>query len=190
MPTTTPRQAVQRISNKSATIRHTATTIQQLERSQSITEIEFDLAENVRKRQECVPVTSSHGGSQPNFAAIIYAGRRKKRWRSVVYFLSKYDRKKIVQTGNSFGNHGHLRSLRMVPFDRRQNFLYFLFSGPHAYLVLFWSYSIKTILQKMKVGCYGKVPWKFENRGTDRSSTAIAGPNGETAWKSIQCKLR
>ena len=31
----------------------------------------------------------------------------------------------------------------MVPFDRRQNFIYFLFPGPHAYLASFWSYGEK-----------------------------------------------
>ena len=38
---------------------------------------------------------------------------------------------RLVQTGNSFGSQGHPKSLRMVPFDRRQNFLYFLFPGPY-----------------------------------------------------------
>ena len=33
----------------------------------------------------------------------------------------------VVQTGSSCGNRGHPRSLKIVPFDRRQNFLYFLF---------------------------------------------------------------
>jgi len=33
----------------------------------------------------------------------------------------------VVQTGSSCGNQGHPRSLKSVPFDRRQNFLYFLF---------------------------------------------------------------
>jgi len=40
----------------------------------------------------------------------------------------------LVQTGSSFGTQGHPRSLRMVPFDRRQNFLYFLPTELYAYL--------------------------------------------------------
>ena len=33
--------------------------------------------------------------------------------------------------------------------------------------------------KRFKLVCYGNVFWKFENRGSDRSSTAIAEPNGE-----------
>jgi len=51
----------------------------------------------------------------------------------------------------------------MVPLDRRQNFLHFLFPGPCAYLASFWSYGGKTKFQKTKVGCHGNVQWKFEN---------------------------
>ena len=35
------------------------------------------------------------------------------------------------------------------------------------------------ISEKDLLVCYGNVFWKFENRGSDRSSTAIAEPNGE-----------
>jgi len=48
----------------------------------------------------------------------------------------------------------------------------------------------KTKFQKTKVGCYGIVLWKFVKQGSDRSSTPIAEPDGETAWKSVQSKLR
>jgi len=33
----------------------------------------------------------------------------------------------VVQTGSSFGSQNHPKSLRMVPLDRRQNFLHILF---------------------------------------------------------------
>ena len=49
----------------------------------------------------------------------------------------------VVQTRSSFGSQGHPRSLRMVPLDIRRNFLHFLFPGPCAYLVSFWSYGEK-----------------------------------------------
>ena len=89
----------------------------------------------------------------------------------------------VVQTGSSFGSQVYPRSLRMVPSDRRQNFLHFLFPGPRAYLASFWSYGEKTKFQKKKVGCHGNVPRKFENRGSDRSSAAIAELNGENRVK-------
>ena len=41
----------------------------------------------------------------------------------------------------------------------------------------------KTKFQKTIVGCYGNVPWKIKNRGSDWSSTAIAEPNGENRVK-------
>ena len=72
----------------------------------------------------------------------------------------------------------------MMPFDRRQNFLYFLLTEVFAYLASFTSYGEKTKLQKTKIGCYGNVPGKFEkNRGSGRSSTAVAEPNGENHVK-------
>jgi len=46
--------------------------------------------------------------------------------------LSAREKNGVVQTGSSFGSQGHPKSLRMVPFDRRQNFLYFPFSRPCA----------------------------------------------------------
>jgi len=55
-----------------------STTIQQIE--PSMTKIASVLAENVRKRQKVVPVAASLDGSQPNFAAIVYAGRPTS-WR-------------------------------------------------------------------------------------------------------------
>ena len=42
----------------------------------------------------------------------------------------------LVQTRSSFGTQGHPRSLRKVPFDRKQNFLYFLPTELYAYLVI------------------------------------------------------
>jgi len=64
----------------------------------------------------------------------------------------------LVQTGSSFCTQGHPPSLRMVPFDRRQNFLYFLFPRSYANFASFWGYGINTRLQKTKVGCYSNVP--------------------------------
>ena len=52
---------------------------------------------------------------------------------------------------------GHPKSLWMMPLDGRQNFLYFLLPGPYDYLASFWSYGIKTKLQKMKIGCHGNI---------------------------------
>ena len=49
----------------------------------------------------------------------------------------------VAQTGSNVGTQGHPRSLRMVPSDRRQNFLHFLFPGPCAYLASFLSYGEK-----------------------------------------------
>jgi len=70
------------------------------------------------------------------------AGEKKRR-RSVAYFLSKSDLKQQYKPGAVLALRGHLRSLPMVPFDRRQNLLYFLFPGPCAYLMSFWSYGEK-----------------------------------------------
>ena len=67
-----------------------------------------------------------------------------------------------------------------MPFDRKQNFLHFPFPSPWAYLASFCSYDEKTKFHRTKVGCYGNVPWRFKNRCSDRSSTAIAELSSES----------
>jgi len=62
----------------------------------------------------------------------------------------------VVQTGSSFGSEGYPRSLRMVPSDRRQNFLHFLFPGPRAYLASFWSYGEKNEISEKE----SWLPWQ------------------------------
>jgi len=47
----------------------------------------------------------------------------------VLYFFEQIGLEGVVQTGRRFGSQGHPRSLQMVQFDRRQNFLYFPFPG-------------------------------------------------------------
>ena len=72
----------------------------------------------------------------------------------------------------------------MVPSDRRQNFLHFLFPGPCAYLASFLSYGKKTKFQKKKLVAMAtslensKIEVRFRS-----SSTAIAEPNGENRVK-------
>jgi len=69
------------------------------------------------------------------------AGQKKAKINRVLF--KQIGSEGAVQTGSSFGCQGHLRSLRMVPFDSRQNFLYFPFPGQCAYLASFWSYGKK-----------------------------------------------
>ena len=85
----------------------------------------------------------------------------------------------VVQTGNSFGSQGHPRSLRMVSFDKRQTCLHFLVPISRR----FGATAKKRYFIKRKLVCYGNVFWKFENRCSDRSSTAIAEPNVENRVK-------
>jgi len=82
---------------------------------------------------------------------------------------------RLLQTGCSFGTHGYPRSLRMVPFDRRQNFLYF-----H-----------KTNYMTIS-SCFGVSAWKRNCRKNwflwqrplrNHSSTAIAEHNVENRVK-------
>jgi len=89
----------------------------------------------------------------------------------------------LVQTRSSFGNRGQLMSLRMVPFDRRQNFLYFLFPGSYATSHHFGVTAWKLNFRKRKlVATATSLRW-IENRRSDHSSTDIAKPNGENNVK-------
>jgi len=110
----------------------------------------------------------------------------KKRWRSVAYFLSKSDLKQQYKPGAVLALRGHLRSLPMVPFDRRQNFLYFLFPGPCAYLMSFWSYGEKNESSENQSWLLWKRPLKiqksrfrsfiYSHSGTERESCVKIHP--------------
>jgi len=88
--------------------------------------------------------------SNPMFAAVINASRpaswRKNgedRSRSLLFEQIGAEGVVAYKAEAVFGSPGHPRSLRVVPSDRRQNFLHFLFPGPCAYLASFWSYGEK-----------------------------------------------
>ena len=166
MPTTTPRQVVRRISNKSATIRQSTTSLRQV--------YNCTINRTSRSGGKCAKMTKicSLEGSQPNFVAIIYAGRpiicRKKTQIGRVLF-KQIRLEGVVQTRSSFGNQGHPRSLRLVPFNRRQNFPYCLFPEPYAYLKKQKLVVMATFLEKSKI----------EVHLLTYLLTAIAEPNGE-----------
>jgi len=94
-----------------------------------------------------------------------------------------------VQTGTSFDSQGHPRSLWMVPFDRRQNFIYFLFPGPHAYLASFWSYGEKNEISENESWLPWQRPLKIRKSRFRCSSTATAEPNGENRVKIHPVKV-
>ena len=89
----------------------------------------------------------------------------------------------VVQTGSGFGCQGHSRSLRIVPFDRKQNFLYFLFPGPCAYLASFWSYGEKNEIAEKENWLLWQRLWKIRKSRFRSSSTAIAETNGKNRVK-------
>jgi len=92
----------------------------------------------------------------------------------------------LVQTGSSFGSRGHYGWCHST----RQNFLYFLYLEPYAYLASFWSYGVETKLQKIKIGCYGNVPRWIENRGSGHYLQPWWNRMVKTTWKSVQWKSR
>ena len=96
-----------------------------------------------------------------NFAGIIYTGRPnswRKHGEGRFRTFELIGPEEVVQTGISFGSQGHSRSLRMVLFDSRQNFLYFSLWGMCLSRVVLSLRRKKTKLQKTKIGCYGNVP--------------------------------
>ena len=90
-----------------------------------------------------------------------------------------------LQTGTSVGSQVHPRSLRMVPSDRRQNFLHFLFPVvPCSYLASFLSYGEKNEISEKESWLPWQRPLKIRKLPcSDRSSTATAEPNGENRVK-------
>jgi len=82
------------------------------------------------------------------------------------------------QTGSSFSSQGYQMSLRMVQFNRRQNFLYFHLLGPYGYLASFWSYGEKNEISENESWLLWQRPLKikktsfssfiYSNRGTER----------------------
>jgi len=74
----------------------------------------------------------------------------------------------------------------------RQETKFYIFSFPRTTClsrVVLELRRKKTKFQKTRVGCHGNVPWKFENRGSDCSSTATAEPNGENRVKIHPVKV-
>jgi len=160
-----------------------STTIQQVEWLES----EHD-RNSVRSGRKCPKMTKncSHGnsleGQQPNFAGI------KKRRRSIAYFLNKLDPKEqykleaVLAVRVTWGHYGWCHSTA-------DKISYIFLSLDNVPISHHFGVMAKNKFRRTKVGCHGNVPWKFKNRGSDRSSTAIAEPNGENRVKLHSVKV-
>ena len=191
MPKTTPWQAVQQIPIKSATIRQSETSLWHVhyyttnrtngdraeQNSDRIGRKMSENDENLFPWQR--PLRDSNQILQQS-STLVGLPAGEKTGKIVHILFEQIEPERVVKTGSSFGSQNQPRSLRMVPFDRRQNFLHFLCPRPCAYLASFLSYGEKMKFRKKKVGFHGSVPWKIKNRGSDWSSTATAEPNVKT----------
>ena len=115
-----------------------------------------------------------------------YAYHRQKKMAVIGYILfEQIGPKGVVQTRSSFGCQGHPKSLRMVPFDRRQNVLYFPCPGPYACLPSLWSFGKKrngNVPRKIEVEIVHLQPWR--NRMVTRSSAIAQEP------RDASCQLK
>jgi len=132
---------------------------------------------------------SGVGGSQPNFAAIINAGRpttcRKKRRRSVMYFLRKSDQKdqyKLEAVLAVRVTRAHYRWCHLT----EDKISYISSAGTiclSCVVLELWCKNKIAKKRKLVANCYGNVPWGIKNRGSVRSAAAIVEPNGENRMK-------
>ena len=148
----------------------------------------------VQSGGKCPKMTQicSHGnvswgiGKRPNFAWIIYAGRPSS-WRKTEkvgrVLFEQIRPERVVQTGSSFGSRGHPKTLRMVPLNRRLNFLHFLFPRPCAYLASFWSYGEKNEISENESWLPWQRPLKIRN---SRFRSFIYSRSGTEMWKPCE----
>ena len=130
-------------------------------------------------------MATSLQGSQPNFAAIIYASSAtscRKTAKIGRVLFEQIGPEGLVQTGSSFCTQGHPGSLRMVPFDRRQNFLYFLPTELYAYLVSFCRRHENEIAENRNWLLWQR-PLRDQKSRFRSSSAATAEPNAENRVK-------
>ena len=174
------------IRNNSTIRNESTTTTSPLLRNKSnewrlgITKIASALAENVWNDR-------NHRNHQSSTPISLPAGEKTAKIGRVLF--EQIGPEGAVQTGSSFGCAGSPEGITDGAIRQKKNFLYFL-SGACAYLSSFWSYGEKNEIAENEnwLPWQRTVHWKFENRGSGRSCTAIAEPNGENRVKIVQWK--
>ena len=194
MPKRTPWQAVQRIPIKSSTIRQSETSLRQVHyyatnRTNGDWAIQKQRPlrrQNVRKWQKLVPMATSLEVQRPNFAGIIYDGRPTSRrkngeGRSRTFWAN---RTRSSTNQKQFWLPGSPEVIADSDTRQKTNFPAFSFLRTMCLSrVVLKLRRKKRNFRKRKLVAMATSFEKSKNQGPDRSSTAIAEPDGANRVK-------
>ena len=127
---------------------------------------------------------SGVGGSQPNFAAIIYAGRpttcRKNGEDRSCTFWENWTRRTSTNS-KQFWQSGLPELITDGAIWQKTKFPTFLLLELYVYLASFWSYDVKTKLQKKtKIGC--ELLWQHPLRDQKSRFSSFSYSHSGTEW--------